>query len=181
MNEQDEGQRKGWYRAVKAAHLAGVVLFLGGIGASIVLGASHHLGDAEAFRTRREIAADLVAALIVPGMWLLMGSGAVLAWRGRWGLFPRSWLGAKQALGLVILANGSFGLVPLVGRISALVAQPLPDLAEAARLQGLEDRLGGLNLLLALVAFALAVWRPRLARRGSAELAAALRAPLPRA
>ncbi len=181
MSEFDEGQKKGWYRAVKAVHFAGLVLFLGGIAASIVLGARHHLGELEAFRVRRAIAADLTAALIVPGMWLLLVSGAVLAWRGRWGLFPRSWLGVKQVLGLAILANGTFGLVPLVGRISGLLAQPLPDLAEATRLQHLEDGLGGLNLVMALVAFALAVWRPRRARRGSPEIASVLSAPISRA
>lgn len=150
-----------WLRPLQAAHLAGIILFLGGIGAAIVLGAARHLGDLDAFRARRAIAADLTGALIVPGMWLTVASGAALAWRMRGGLFRWSWLGAKQVAGLAILVNGTVMLVPLVRRISELMTDLGPDLVEAARLQHREDVLGGVNLLLGLLSLVLAVWRPR--------------------
>jgi hypothetical protein len=154
-----------WYRGLKVVHLLGMVLFLGGIAAAIVLAAAKHLGALEGYRVRRGMAAELTWDLIVPGLWLTVLAGAAMTWRGRWGLFTPSWLGAKQALGVLMVLNGTLALVPLVSRIGALLAGASPDLAEAARLQGLEDRLGGVNLLSALACLLLAVWRPGQARR----------------
>jgi len=161
-------------RALTAAHLVGVVLFLGGIAAAIVLGAAHHLSDLEAFRTRRAIAADLTFALIVPGMWLAVVSGAAMAWRRRRGLRLERWVLAKAIAGVGLVLNGTLALVPLVHRIGALLVQSPPSLTEAGRLQGLEDRLGAVNLLLAVGCLALGVWRPgtgRRARPASGEVA----------
>ena len=62
-----------------------------------------------------------------------------------------------------------FALVPLVERISATVSTATPDMVEAGRLQGLEDRLGGVNLLLAILSLVLAVWRPGEGRQRAVE------------
>jgi hypothetical protein len=146
-------------RVLRLLHLAAMVVFIGGILACIVLGAAGYVAQPEGFLVRRQIATDLTRALIVPGMWMVLVTGMLLSWRGRYGVFRRTWVGLKQVTGVLIAVNGTFLLVPLVGRILALAQSR--DIAMAAYLQAREDAFGALNPLLAITAMWLGVWRPR--------------------
>jgi hypothetical protein len=149
---------------LKLGHLLGVVAFLGGILACIVLNAAGHLGNPEQYALRRAIARDLTFSMIVPGMTALGLTGVARAALGGREMLRQGWVVAKGALLLLVAANGVFLLVPRVERIEALLHAEPPRVAEAGPIQTSEDRLGGLNLALGAVAIGLAIWRP--SRRG---------------
>jgi hypothetical protein len=148
------------YKTSKLLHVGSAIAFLGGILACIVLDAAGHLGQASEFVFRRRIASDLSHALIIPAMFGIVLSGALLSWRGGWGLLPRSWVGAKQILGLAILANGTLLIMPRMESISGLIREVPPALAVAAPLQRSEDALGAANFGMAVLSIVLAIWRP---------------------
>lgn len=152
------------FKTARFLHLLGLAMFLGSIFAFVVIGAIPvPPADVETVYHYRRAIRVVTWVLTVPGMWLMAVTGIVMTVVGRYGFFRVRWLTLKQLAMLVILANGTFVLVPYVEELFVLATQALAQgkLPEGfAALSTHEDIAGTVNLLLILGALALAVWRP---------------------
>jgi hypothetical protein len=152
------------FKTARFLHLLGLAMFLGSIFAFVVIGAIPvPPADVETVYHYRRAIRVMTWVLTVPGMWLMTATGIVMAVLGRYGLFRVRWLTLKQLAMLVILANGTFVLVPHGEELFMLATRALAqgELPEGfAALGTHEDIAGTVNLLLILGALALAVWRP---------------------
>lgn len=150
--------------AMKILHLLGFVMFLGGILGTIIMNVV--VGDStdpSFINHQRQFVSAMTMSLTVPGMWLTILSGLLMAWLRKYNLLRLRWLTIKVALALIILINGAFILAPFVSKVTALAAQSASQGILAANyltLKASEDMFGAINFLLILVAAALAVFKP---------------------
>jgi uncharacterized membrane protein len=152
-------------KTAKLLHLIGLVMFLGGILPSIVMnsvvGAST---DAVLIYHQRLFVSVITRAQTIPGMWILIVAGCLIAFTGNYRPIAHRWLMAKLVLAALILINGTFILAPLVSQVtdiaklSAAQGQLLPAYLP---LKTKEDLYGIANFLMLVIAFLLALFRPR--------------------
>lgn len=150
-------------------HLLGLALFLGSLPTHIVLGL---LGPGGALPPQGVMFARAMMKVItlvatVPGLLLLAGSGSV-RWRIRASQTRgEAWLTLHVGLGLTILAVGGLVLTPVIfdlaGQAAALVEGEFSDATWRVS-KTVEDAAGAFNLIAALVAVAVASYRPILRR-----------------
>jgi hypothetical protein len=155
------------YRFCKYLHLIGLTLFLGSIFGHIVAGALAGAPGDSAFLAAR---AQIVAAtrlLTLPGLGLLIASGAVMLISARTSPLQIGWLGAHVAGAALILVNTAAFVVPAGAR--ALALAKAGEYGEAlTRAILAEDGFGAANVALALALIALGLYKPALFRRRGA-------------
>ena len=160
-------------KLLKALHLIGLAMFLGSILAHISVGLIPGMRSEPATILVGRHAIDVATSFVtLPGLLLAIATGALMTWRGGFGVFRRRWLTLHQAIGIVVLLNALFVLEPIGDRLleSAAAVQAggmtVPEfLAATAN----ESVFGAMNLLLTLATVFIAVIKPRF---GSAKDAA---------
>lgn len=162
--------------ALKYLHLLGLALFLGSIPGHIVLGMIVPGGDIpdQGVMFARKVVEILSLAVTAPGLILLSATGLGMWWRDRierrWdGRRREPWLAIHLTLGFLMLVNGLGIITPAVMSLAEqarmLAENGVFDPAQWERAKGIEDAAGMVNVTLALISMALAIWRPRFARR----------------
>ena len=154
---------------LKFLHILGIALFLGSLPGHIVLGALLPGGDIPPLGIlfSRKVIQIITLVATIPGLTLAVITGLML--RHRHPLPRPSWLGLHMALGLTVLAIGGLVITPQVLILGAQAQALASDSFDAAAWSGakrIEDIAGTINLLLALLAMALACFKPDWRRRG---------------
>lgn len=150
-------------------HLLGLTLFLGSLPTHIVLGLLGPGGELppQGVMFARTMIKVITLAVTVPGLMLLAGSGLA-----RWRLQARqagdtTWLTLHVGLGFAVVAVGGLVLTPvtfdLAGQAAAVVDGTFSDATWQVS-KTIEDVAGAFNLIAALIAVALACYRPFLRR-----------------
>lgn len=152
-------------KTAKLLHLIGLVMFLGGILPSIVMNSVVGTStDAVLIYHQRLFGSAITWALMIPGMWIQIVAGSLIALAGKYRLIEHRWLIIKLVLAALILINGTFILAPLVSQVtsiaeqSALQGQLLPTYMP---LKMKEDMYGIANFLMLVFAFLLVIYRPK--------------------
>jgi len=147
-------------RALKLAHIVGLVIFLGSILTFIVISALIENASLENIAFGRRIISTGTSVLTLPGMWLIAVTGfcrgyLLYGWQQR--LFQ-----IKVLLVTLIIFNAYLFIVPAatsateIAMRSLAEGQILPEY-KAAYMQ--ETIFGAVNVLLALTAAVVGVWR----------------------
>ena len=150
---------------LKAMHLLGVVLFFGSILGHVALGFLPEAGsDPQKALFVRQAIEMATEALTLPGLALLLLTGAAMGLRGRLRVLRFRWMTLHAAIGLLILTNAVLVLAPL-GRELVVVASygaggAWPPETFTA-LEGREAVFGAVNVVLCFVALFIAVLKPR--------------------
>ncbi len=159
------------YKTAKALHLIGLAMFLGSILGHIGIGIGLVPGAGDAASTLlfgRQAITVATWWLTLPGLALLMVTGAVMTARGGLGVGRHRWLTAHQVLAVLIVLNAAIVLVPGGDALHALAVevaggrQPV-DVMDAPA--GRESLFGAANLLMTLAALVIAVHKPGLGQR----------------
>lgn len=159
-------------KVLKALHLIGLAMFLGSILAHISVGLIPGMRSEPATILVGRHAVDVATSFVtLPGLLLAVATGALMTWRGGFGVFRRRWLTVHQAIGLVVLLNALLVLEPIGDRLleaaEALQAGRL-TVPEFLAATGAEPAFGAVNLLLTLATVFIAVIKPRLGSTGNA-------------
>ncbi len=155
-------------RTARFVHYLGVALFLGSIFSFIVASSVTATSDLAALAAARRVISAGTMFLTLPGLALLVVSGAVLSATSN-GLKSR-WVQVMALAAAVIVVNAVFVVVP-AGRTATALAQSAVSTGDLATGFGAaymtESVAGGANIVLALIATAAGVWRME-ARRPTA-------------
>ena len=149
-------------RALKLAHFAGLVMFLGSILTFTLISALTETASLENLVFGREIISTGTRVLTLPGMWVLAVTGLWLGYR-RYGVKRRLFHVKAALIGLIIL-NAYIFIVPAAASATELAAQ---SLARGELLPAYPDAymreffFGAVNVILAVIATVAGVWRPR--------------------
>jgi hypothetical protein len=148
------------YRALKFLHIAGLVIFLGSIPAFIVVSALLDNASLENRAFGRKVIGAGTNVLTLPGLLLLAATGV---WMGFMRYGPKErFFQLKLLLTAAIAANGYFFVVPNVRLATSLAAQSLEQGHLLPAYQGAymqESVLGSLNLMFAVAAAVIGVWK----------------------
>jgi hypothetical protein len=168
------------YAILRGLHFIGMTLFLGVIVADIVI-------DGYAQTQSAAFLADTRTLVSLTGLQLPLLGLALLALTGvamtalRYGSRPPAWVVAKLVLTVAIFGNALAFLFPAIRAAThwaavsaeqghALPGHVLPEYAAAAAREG---AFGAANLLMFVLAGALAIWKPAFRRGASRALATA--------
>lgn len=153
------------YKTAKALHFLGLAMFLGSILGHISIGFLPGAGEAQTILLGRQAIDVATWWLTLPGLALLVITGLFMTVQGRYGFARRRWLTAHQLLAVLIVLNAVFVLVPGGGALLALATEVADgrQTADAMNaLAGRESMFGAANLLMALTAVFIAVFKPDL-------------------
>jgi hypothetical protein len=155
------------YRILKFLHLLGLTLFLGSIFAHIVASVLGGGPDSPNFLFARQDIAAATQVLTMPGLGLAILSGLGMVATARLSPQQTKWLAIHGSLALAIVIIAITAILPAIRQILHDAIALRDGLAEASATQILaskriEDTAGGINLLLALSAAAIGVWKPKL-------------------
>lgn len=154
------------YRVAKALHFLGLAMFLGSILGHVGIGFVPGANDpAQAMLFGRQAIEIATWWLTVPGLALLAATGLFMTFRGGLGFGRRRWLTVHQVVGVLILLNAAFILVPVGGDLLDLgskIIQGNGSLEDFEPLAGRERAFGALKLLLALATIFIAALKPAL-------------------
>jgi len=154
--------------ALRLAHLIGLVLFLGSILTFIVASSVGGSGGLTSLVVARRVISAGTNVLTLPGLGLLVASGAGLVWRRlRWR--DHHWLQVMTLAVSAIALNGVLFVVPSVRSATALAEESLrlgAVLPAYTHAYQLESTAGSLNVLLGLVAMVAGVVRRPTAASG---------------
>ncbi len=146
---------------VRFGHVLGLVLFLGSILAFAVASSVPASGDLVGLAVARRIIGNGSIFLTMPGLALLVVSGAVLSAAG--GDMRRGRVRVMAIAAAAIVANATLVVLPSVRSATALAQASL----QAGSLDPLYHRAymtesiaGGINIALTAVAALAGVWRP---------------------
>ncbi|MBB4267945.1 DUF2269 family protein [Roseospira visakhapatnamensis] len=154
---------------VKAFHVLGAIMFFGSVldhvSTSRVPGLTE---DPETLLVVREVIGVSADYVTVPGLVLLLITGAVMVAVRRPSIPRVRWLGVHLVIALLITLNVALVLYPIgqdfVTVVSQAIAEGLPMDRILALVQGLQDAemtFGPLNVLMALTTVFVAVVKPR--------------------
>ncbi len=153
-------------KTIKLLHLIGLVMFLGGILPSIVMNSVVGTStDVVLIYHQRLFVSAITWTLTIPGMWILIVAGCLIALAGKYRPIEHRWLIAKLVLAVLILINGTFILAPLVNQVTSIAEQSAAQgqlLPTYIPLKTKEDMYGIANFLMLVIAFFLAIYRPSL-------------------
>ncbi len=162
------------FKLLKLLHLVGVAAFVGSVFGHIVSGLTVPWSDdAMAVLTARAGILDITNTVTLPGLAVAVATGFAMMALKR--IDPRRapWLAVHAGLGLLIVANALLLVVP-AGRVMAAEAAKLGGTAfdALAYLDALkvEAIAGGVNLLMAVIAMALAIAKPAWRRYRASRL-----------
>jgi hypothetical protein len=154
-------------RFFKFLHLLGLTLFLGSIFGHIVAGALAGAPGGPAFLAARAQIVEATRLLTLPGLGLLLVSGAAMLAAARMSPLRADWLTAHVAGAAVVAVNSLLFVCP-AGR-QALALTRAGEYGEAlSRAILAEDGFGAVNVALALALIALGLYKPALFRRRAA-------------
>jgi hypothetical protein len=151
-------------RLIKLAHFLSLIGFVGGLAASLVLADFASDTPPGVLAALRMSIATLGETLVVPSLVTLVLTGMLLV-VARPQLIRARWVWAKALVALAIAGIALAIVQPAVTRAAVLAAEGSvgsPSLGAMTQAFSAEQIGGAINLALALVAIALAVWRPRL-------------------
>lgn len=157
------------YKYMKYIHLLGLCMFMASIAIHIIVGfvpGGRELASIILFgRQAIEIS---TWTLTIPGIALLLITGAVMVAKTSKGLSQRKWLIAHMVLAALAIINAGAILIPM-GRDIYHIAMSLPgngDLMHTYQpLKLKESILGGVNLFFALVATFMATIKPKVGQK----------------
>jgi hypothetical protein len=141
-------------QTLRFIHLIGLVLFLGSILTFVVASSVPAAGDVASLVVARRVISTGTNALTLPGLGLLVATGAGLGW-GQLRLRDHRWLQVMVLAAGLIAVNGSLFVLPAVRSASALAeeARALGTVTEAyTRAYVRESSAGSVNVILGLVA-----------------------------
>jgi len=154
---------------VKALHLLGAILFFGSILGHVTVGFIPGVTEDPQTALFARLAIDTATDILtLPGLLLLLATGAFMILWGQSHLFKRRWLTLHAALGLVIALNAFLVLMPTGAELLAAATQAAAGLVPVetlAPLKGREAAFGAVNVLLCLLLLFLAVLKPRLGQK----------------
>ncbi len=147
-------------RLLKLVHLLALVRFLGSVLTYIVISSLTQGADVGTVVFGRRIIATGTRVLTLPGVWLLAVTGVWMGLRG--GGLRQRFFQIKAVLVVLVLANTYLFILP--------AEQAATDIATASLAQGTlspayadaslkESVCGGVNILLALAAAVVGVWK----------------------
>ncbi len=159
------------YKIAKALHFLGLAMFLGSILGHVSIGFVPGAKDqAEAMLFGRQAIEIATWWLTIPGLALLAATGLFMTFRGGPGFGRRRWLTMHQIIGVLILLNATFILVPVGGGLLDAASKIIHgggSLEAFKALSGREAMFGGLNLVLALATIFVAALKPALGQSRS--------------
>ncbi len=162
------------YAVLRGLHFIGMTLFLGVIVADMVI-------DGYARTQSPTFLADARTLVSVTGVQLPLLGLALMALTGfaltalRYGSRPPAWVVAKLVLTVAIAGNALAFQFPAIratthwAAVSAAQSHLVPEYAAAAAREG---AFGAANVLMFVLAGALAIWRPAFGRRAPRVMAA---------
>jgi hypothetical protein len=136
-------------RSLKLLHLVGMALFLGSIAVYIALSPWAKSGGLDRLLLARQVIALGTTSVTLPGLWLAVTAGFVMGLRLR-PQFGAGWVRFKL----------------VAAEASARAGILLPAFGTAAAQESLA---GAVNVLMALAAAAMGVWKPRWPRHRAAR------------
>jgi uncharacterized membrane protein len=149
-----------FHRVLKISHFAGLVIFLGSIFTFIVVSTLTQGASLENIAFARVIISKGTNALTLPGMWLLAVTGIFLGYK-RYGLNNR-FFQLKMLFIVLIILNAHFLIVPAADSASEIASRSVQAgqlLAEYSAAYMRETIFGAANILLAIAAGVVGVWR----------------------
>lgn len=150
-------------KTLKYLHLLGLVLFLGSIFTYVLISMLVKSGSLEDLVFGRQIIRTGTLYLTLPGMWLAVLTGLLMAERGK-GILRERWLTLKGVLALIVVLNAHLLIVPATGDALAWAKESLVRgkvLPEYTAAYFRESVAGAFNVLLILAAMAGGVWKWR--------------------
>ncbi len=148
-------------KGLKLLHLLGMVLFLGSIITFVLISARTEGASLQELAFARRIISAGTATLTLPGLWLLATTGLLLGFL-RYGP-AHAVFQTKAFIALCVIANAHLLVMPAVEEATALARQSLLQgelLAAYNDAYLRESAFGAINVLLALTAAIIAIWRP---------------------
>ena len=156
------------YRLLKILHLIGLSLFLGSIFGHIVasvLGGAPQAGNEAAFLASRVHITAATRYLTMPGLLLTLATGAGM-WLQSWSLKRDGWLRVHMFAAVLIVLLAFFVIVPAGSEMLRLAQQGVAEHAgQIKAVHKVEDMVGAANILLAVLATALGVVKPKWGKR----------------
>lgn len=154
------------YKLAKAAHFVGLAMFLGSILGHITIGFVPGAKDqTQAMLFGRQAIEIATWSLTVPGFALLVVTGLFMTLYSQLGFGRRRWLTAHQMIGVLIILNAAFVLVPAGVRLLDVAPEIIAGGGSMETFNAIKNRetmFGAVNLLLALVTIFLATLKPAL-------------------
>ncbi len=150
-------------KTLKYLHLLGLVLFLGSIFTYVLVSMLVKDGSLADLVFGRQIIRAGTWYLTLPGMWLAVLTGLLMAARGN-KKFRERWLTFKGVLALIIVLNAHALIIPTTGdalswaKESLIRGKVLPEYAAAYLREAIA---GTVNVVLILAAMAAGVWKWR--------------------
>ena len=155
------------YRFCKLLHLIGLTLFLGSIFGHIVAGALAGAPGGPAFLAARAQIVEATRLLTLPGLALLLASGAAMLAAARMSPLRIGWLTAHVAGAVLVLVNTVVFICP-AGKAALALAKAGEYGEPLTRAILAEDGFGAANVALALALIVLGLYKPALFRRRAA-------------
>ena len=150
------------YRLLKILHLIGLSLFLGSIFGHIVasvLGGAPQAGNEAAFLASRVHITAATRYLTMPGLLLTLATGVGVQ---SWSLKRDVWLRAHVFAAVLIALLAFFVIVPAGSEMLRLAQQGVAEhVGQIKAAHKVEDMVGAANILLAVLATALGVVKPK--------------------
>ena len=158
------------YKYMKYFHLLGLCMFMASIAVHIVVGfVPGGRGLADIILAGRQAIEISTWVLTVPGISLLIVTGAFMVAKTSKGFSQRKWLVAHIVLAVLIIVNAGVVLIPLGANIYH-IAVNLSGNGDFMRtyqtLKTKESILGGVNMLFALIAIFMGTIKPKVGQRG---------------
>ena len=149
---------------LKLAHYGGLIGFVGGLASSLLLADFADSAPPTVLAALRFSIVALGESLVIPALLLLLVSGTLLV-IARPQLVYSRWVWAKAAIGLAVAVVALAVVQPAVTRAAAVASEAAlgaPALGTLMQALSAEKIGAAINLALAFVAIAVAIWRPRL-------------------
>lgn len=150
-------------KSLKLFHYLGLILFLGSIFLYILISGLTSHNSLENLVFSRQIIRTGTLFLTIPGLGLVLLSGLVMTGK-YYGFGKYRWLNIKQFLTLLILVNSLFLILPAASEALQLAKQSMEQGILLPSYQSAYQReavFGATNVLLSLIAMAVAVWKPK--------------------
>lgn len=153
------------YSKIKVFHLLGVVLFFGSILAHTVASIfATFSNNAQTLFIVRQVMQMETNYLLIPGLVLFFLSGISMILVAKHKLKKMRWLLLHAVVGVLIILNAVFILLPAgtqILELSQLIARNNLPMDQLMDVKKTESIFGGINLLLCMFALILGVLKPK--------------------
>lgn len=148
------------YKLFKLIHIVGLAMFAGSIATYVIVSSIIEGADLIEIAFGRTIITTATQLITMSGLWVVVITGLAMVILG--GLSRKRFIWFKFVMGLVVILNAYLFVLPsadlatLIANQSVQAGELLPDYMGAYMDESI---FGGVNLLLALSASAIAVWK----------------------